>query len=100
MQGRHAYRSWPQGLGEVKISAARLIQGAGFGQGYRKGNVGLSPKHVLVVIAHRGATALEVIEFTEQIQAKVKEKFDILLRPEVRLIGFPPSCLERLSGSA
>ena len=90
--GAGAYWSWPLGMGKVKIPAAGLIQSAGFRQGYRKGNVGLSPKHALIVIAYRRATAQEVIEFTEEIQAKVKEKFDILLRPEVRLVGFPPSC--------
>ena len=90
--GACAYWSWPQGMGEVKISAAGLIQSAGFKQGYRKGNVGLSPKHALIIIAYRRATAQEVIEFTEEIQVKVKEKFGILLRPEVRLVGFPPSC--------
>ena len=90
--GACAYRSWPLGMGEVKISAAGLIQSAGFRQGYRKGNVGLSPKHALIIIAYPRATAQEVIEFTEEIQSKVKEKFDIVLRPEVRLVGFPPSC--------
>lgn len=91
--GASAYWSWPLGLGEVKISAAGLIQSAGFRQGYRKGNVGLSPKHALIVIAHRGATAREVMEFAEEVQEKVNEKFGILLRPEVRLVGFPASCL-------
>jgi UDP-N-acetylmuramate dehydrogenase len=91
--GACAYQSWSLGMGEVKISAADLIQSAGFRKGYRKGNVGLSPMHALVIIAYRRATAQEVIEFTEEIQGKVKEKFDILLRPEIRLVGFPPSYL-------
>ena len=91
--GARAYRSWPMGMGEIKISAAALVQSAGFRQGYRKGNVGLSPKHTLVIIAYQRATAQEVIEFAEEIQGKVKEKFDILLRPEIRLVGFAPSCL-------
>jgi len=90
--GACAYWSWPLGTGEVKISAAGLIQSAGFRQGYRKGNVGLSPRHALIIIAYPRATAQEIIEFIEEIQAKVKEKFDILLKPEVRLVGFPLSC--------
>jgi UDP-N-acetylmuramate dehydrogenase len=81
------------GTGEVKFAAAGLIESAGYRQGYRKGNVGLSPKHALIVIAHRRATAREIIEFAEEVQGKVKEKFGILLRPEIRLVGFPPSCL-------
>jgi UDP-N-acetylmuramate dehydrogenase len=91
--GARTYLSWPLGFGEVKVSAAGLIQSAGFVQGYRKGNVGLSPKHALIVIAYRRATAREIIAFAEEVQGKVKEKFGILLRPEIRLVGFPPSCL-------
>ena len=88
-----AYWSWPLNTGEVKVAAAGLIQSAGFSQGYRKGNVGLSPKHALILIAHSGATAQELVDFAEEVQGKVKEKFGVLLRPEVRLIGFPSSCL-------
>ena len=93
-QGDFAGWSWPLGSGEVKISAASLIQSAGFSRGYRKGNVGLSPKHALIIIAYRRATAQEVIEFAEQVQGEVREKFGVHLRPEVRLVGFPPSCLD------
>jgi len=91
--GAHAYWSWPLSSGEVKISAASLIQSAGFRQGHRKGNVGLSPKHALIVIAYRRATAQEVIEFAKEVQGEVKGKFGILLEPEVRLVGFPPFVL-------
>ena len=80
---------WPLRSGEVKISAASLIQSAGFWRGYRKGNVGLSPKHALVIIAYGTATAREIIEFAEEIQGKVKEKFGVLLRREIGLVGFP-----------
>jgi UDP-N-acetylmuramate dehydrogenase len=93
-QGARAYWSWPLGSGEVKISAAGLIQSAGFRQGHRKGNVGLSPRHALIVIAYRRATAQEIIEFAREVQGEVKEKFGILLKPEVRLVGFPPSALK------
>jgi UDP-N-acetylmuramate dehydrogenase len=86
------WSSWPLGMGEVKIPAAGLIQSVGFRQGYRTGNVGLSPKHALVIIAYHRATAQEIIDFAEEIRGKVKQKFDILLRPEIRLVGFPPSC--------
>ncbi len=85
--------SWPLDTGEVKVAAAALIQNAGFSPGYRKGNVGLSPKHALILIAHSGATALEIVDFAEEVQGAVREKFGVVLEPEVRLIGFPPSCL-------
>lgn len=84
---------WPVSSKEVKISAARIIQSAGFEPGYRKGNVGLSPKHTLIVCAYDAATAQEVVEFAQGIQEKVNKKFGILLKPEVRLVGFPGPCL-------
>jgi len=92
--GESACKFWPLDSTKVKISSAGLIQSAGFGKGYRQGNVGLSPKHTLIVVAYQGATAQEIIEFAAKIQAKVEEKFGILLRPEVRLLGFPQSCLK------
>lgn len=91
--GDCAHLFWPVGLDEVKISAAGLIERAGFRKGYRKGNVGLSPGHTLILIAYRRATAREIMEFAEEVQGKVKEKFGVVLKPEVRLVGFPPSCL-------
>lgn len=91
--GGGACASWPSGPDEVKISAAQLIQSAGFRRGYRQGNVGLSPKHTLIIIAYPEATGWELAEFAEEVRRKVKEKFDILLKPEIRLVGFPPSRL-------
>ncbi|MCE5333150.1 MAG: UDP-N-acetylmuramate dehydrogenase [Desulfobacteraceae bacterium] len=91
--GRGSGWFWSLSTGEVKLSAACLIQEAGFGRGYRRGNVGLSPKHTLIIIAHDRAASQEVVQFAEEIRGTVNEKFGILLRPEVRLVGFPPSCL-------
>jgi UDP-N-acetylmuramate dehydrogenase len=78
---------WPQATGEVKVSAACLIQAAGFQRGYRRGNVGLSPRHTLVLVNYGGATAGEVLAFSKEVQERVTEKFGILLRPEVQFVG-------------
>ncbi len=94
-RGDSAGWSWPLGSDRVKISAAALIQSAGFTPGFRKGNVGLSPKHTLIIIAYAGATAQEVFEFAELVQGEVETKFGVRLRPEVRLVGFPATCLDR-----
>ena len=94
-RGDSAGWSWPLGSDRVKISAAALIQSAGFTPGFRKGNVGLSPKHTLIIIAYAGATAQEVFEFAELVQGEVEKKFGVRLRPEVRLVGFPATCLDR-----
>lgn len=78
---------WPQTSGEVKISAACLIQIAGFIRGYRSGNVGISPRHALVLLNYGNATAVEVIEFARQIKEQVREKLGVTLKPEVQCIG-------------
>lgn len=80
--------TWQMPSGEVKVSAACLMQCAGFGRGYRSGNVGISPKHALCLINYGDATASEVFNFSETIRQKVQDKFGILLVPEVRLSGF------------
>ena len=84
---------WPQTSGEVKISAACLIQTAGFIRGYRRGNVGISPWHTLALINYGNATACEVIAFARQVQEQVREKFGITLKPEVQYIGIQPPAL-------
>lgn len=86
--------AWPLDSGDVKLSAACLIQSAGFGRGHRRGSVGISPKHSLIIINYDGATAREVVDFAAGVQQKVKDEFGVILMPEIRLVGFPPSCLK------
>jgi UDP-N-acetylmuramate dehydrogenase len=84
---------WPQTSGEVKISAACLIQTAGFTRGYRRGNVGISPLHALALINYGNATACEVIAFARQVQEQVRDKFGITIKPEVQYIGIKSTSL-------
>ncbi len=92
-EGCGANWAWPRRSGDIKVSAACLIQCAGYTRGHRQGNVGLSPKHTLVIINHHDAAAAEVIAFARQVQGKVREKFGVLIEPEVRLAGFAPDAL-------
>ena len=73
---------------EVKLSAAWLIEQAGFPKGFVHGNVGLSTKHTLAVINRGGGTAREVLELVKRIQDGVREKFGIEIHPEPNFIGF------------
>jgi UDP-N-acetylmuramate dehydrogenase len=73
---------------EVKLSAAWLIEHAGFGKGFVHGNVGLSSKHSLAVINRGGGTAAEVLELVRMIQEKVRERFGVEIHPEPNFIGF------------
>ncbi len=82
-----AVPSFPAG-DAVKLSAAWLIEHAGFQKGYVHGRAGLSTKHTLAVINRGGATASEILELVRTIQAKVRDIFGIELQPEPNLVGF------------
>ena len=73
---------WSQPDGRVKLSAAWLIEHAGFTRGLREGAVGLSTRHSLAVVAHDGACAREVLAFAARLREGVRERFGILLQPE------------------
>jgi UDP-N-acetylmuramate dehydrogenase len=72
---------------EVKLSAAWLIENAGFHKGFAMGNVGLSSKHTLAVVNRGGGTAREVVELVKTIQGRVREKFGVDIRPEPIFVG-------------
>ena len=79
---------WELANGDVKVSAACLLQSAGFSKGYRKGEVGISPKHSLSIVNFGNALAQEVVALATDIKTHVKEKFDVALEEEVQFIGF------------
>ena len=65
--------------------AGKLIDDAGL-RGYRVGGAMVSEKHCGFVINYDNATATDVINLMKDVQTKVKEKFDVQLEPEVRII--------------
>ena len=77
---------WEQKNGRYKISAACLMNLAGFKKGLRKGGVGISPHHTLALVNYGKATAREVMNFAEEIQNQVKNKFGIDLEIEPDII--------------
>ena len=74
--------SWPTGDGRVKLSAAWLVQSAGFGRGTRDGHVGTSSRHSLALTTEPGATATELLAFADRIVAAVREQFGVTLERE------------------
>jgi len=66
----------------VKLSAAWLIEQAGFHKGFVHGNVGISTKHTLAIVNRGGGTAREVLELVRMIQERVQERFGVELVPE------------------
>ena len=78
---------WPQPDGRVKLSAAWLIEHAGFVRGARAGAVGLSSRHALAIVAHDGARTGDVLAFARTIQEAVESRFGVRLAPEPVLWG-------------
>jgi UDP-N-acetylmuramate dehydrogenase len=76
-----------QADGMIKISAAWLIERAGFGKGYGNGAARLSRKHTLALTNRGGATAADLLSLAREIRAGVQAKFDIELVPEPVLVG-------------
>jgi len=72
---------------QIKLSAAWLIEHAGFHKGFVHGNVGLSSKHTLAVINRGGGSAAEVLELVRMIQDGVREAFGVEIHPEPNFIG-------------
>lgn len=80
--------NYPQPDGSVKLAAGWLIEQSGFNKGLRDGNVGLSTKHALAIVAHAGATAAEVARLSERIRDGVRARFGVALAPEPNFWGF------------
>jgi len=73
--------------GDLKTSAAWLIEQAGFGRGYGVGRVGLSTKHTLALVNRGGASTSELMDFARVIRAGVRDRFGITLDVEPALVG-------------
>lgn len=74
----------------VKLSAAWLIELAGFRKGHTMGRAGLSTKHVLAIINRGGATASEILALRDSILDAVQARIAIRLEQEPVMLGFPP----------
>jgi UDP-N-acetylmuramate dehydrogenase len=74
--------------GRLKLSAAWLIERAGFARGSRAGCVGLSTRHTLALVCQQGARAGDVVAFARRIRAGVERRFGIRLVPEPVFWGF------------
>jgi UDP-N-acetylmuramate dehydrogenase len=73
--------------GRVKLSAAWLIENAGYGRGYGGSRVSVSTKHSLALTNRGGATTAELLQLAREIRDGVEDRFGVLLRPEAHLVG-------------
>lgn len=67
---------------QVKIPAAWLIEQCGW-KGRRLGNSAVHEQHALVLVNLGDATGSEIVALANEIQACVKQRFALLLDPEV-----------------
>jgi UDP-N-acetylmuramate dehydrogenase len=80
--------NWPEADGSVKVSAAWLIEQAGFAKGFSlNGRAALSSKHTLAITNRGDATSADISELADHIAAGVKTKFNIELKPEATFIN-------------
>ena len=77
-----AIPAYPAKGGEVKLSAAWLIERAGFHKGYILGNAGISTRHTLALINRGGATAAEILALRDKLVETIATRFAIRLEPE------------------
>jgi UDP-N-acetylmuramate dehydrogenase len=73
---------WPQPDGRVKLSAAWLIERAGFAKGYTVGAVGISRKHALALVHRGGGTTRELLALARDIRDRVQARLGIELEIE------------------
>ena len=77
----------PDGDGRTKVSAAWLIERAGFAKGHGPGPVGVSGKHVLALVHRGGGTTRELLDVAREVRDGVRDAFGIELVPEPVLVG-------------
>ena len=78
---------WPAGDGMVKLSAAWLIERAGFPKGFQDGAAGISSRHTLALINRGGAAAADIERLEGKIQNTVRDKFGVGLEREPVKLG-------------
>ncbi len=73
---------FPGPAGLVKIPAAWLVERAGFARGFRRGAVGVSPRHALALVHYGGGSAAELLALASDILAAVQQRFGLTLATE------------------
>jgi UDP-N-acetylmuramate dehydrogenase len=80
---------YPAGVGKSKLSAAWLIERAGFAKGYTAadGRVSLSGKHTLALTNRGSASTEDLLALAREIRDGVRVAFGVDLQPEPVLVG-------------
>lgn len=87
-RGLGAPPRYPADDGRAKLSAAWLIERAGFGKGYGEGPAGLSTNHCLALINRGSARAEDLVRLAAEVRRGVRDAFGVTLVPEPNFVGF------------
>jgi len=91
LDARAGIPHWPASDGQVKMSAAWLIEHAGFSKGWRlpgdADGARISTKHALALTNPGLATTAGLIRLAREIQAGVRDAFGVTLTNEPVLVG-------------
>ena len=82
---------WAQPDGRMKLSAAWLIEHAGFSKGQRHGTASISSRHSLALTCSPGGRSSDVVALARRIRAGVEQQFGVRLEPEPAFWGFASS---------
>lgn len=77
-------------------SSGALIDSVGM-RGHRVGGVAVSDKHANFIQASDGATAADVVAVMSDVQERVREAHGVVLRSEVRMVGFDAAVVSRFA---
>ena len=83
--------TWAEADGRTKVSAAWLIERAGFGKGAFDGPVGISSKHTLALVNRGGARTADLRAVAQAVRDGVRDAFGVELVPEPVFVGTPLS---------
>lgn len=70
----------------VQMPAGRLIEEAGL-KGLQVGGAAISEVHANFILNLRQACAADILKLMETAQEKVRQKFEVILEPEIRIVG-------------
>lgn len=85
LRANPALPCWPATDGNRKLSAAGLVDAAGF-KGAREGDAGVSERHALVLVNHGAATGAQIHTLAQRIIDAVATRFGVRLEPEPRIV--------------
>jgi len=88
LQNHPQLPNWPAAAGQLKFSAAAMIEAAGL-KGFVHGAAAVSGQHALVLVNLGGANGRELWELAEIVQSRVYQQFGVRLEPEPRIFPAP-----------